>query len=324
MATVKAHVVALFPTSGAIDEELQIGRSAEIEQLTISALAGENRIIAEPRRVGKSSVVKAARNRIIHQRDERRTVLSVDLRDGLSTPAELADELFKQARQQGAGGARGVIKHLERGLEDVARTAAEVDLGKIAEQLGAQEVSELARGALSALRNAQRDALHDVLKLIDDYGRAKPRPTIILVDEVQEAENWVQGDIVAKEIAVAAKRDDSTVSFVLTGSKVSSVRAMFEPPGAPLVGVVRPLPLPRIDDEVWRDGLTDRYQQAGLTITREQVDTILIASDGHPLKTMLICRETLDWILPTNDAVTDLAVRQAIIVARGNPGWRQM
>jgi hypothetical protein len=314
-------MVALFPTSGVIDEELQVGRIGEIELLTESMLAGENRIIAEPRRVGKSSLIGAVLKRILHH-DQQRTALSIDLRDGVSNSAELAVELLNQARQQGAGGRRAAIKHLEQRTKDAARAVTPLDLGKIADDLDAPEVSAMLQGFAEALREG-RASLHDVLRILDDFGRAKDRPTVIFIDEVQETGKWADGEMVVAEIAVAAKRGGRTVSFVLTGSEVSTVKALFAE-GGPLIGVVRRLSLPVIDDQVWQDALIVRYGNCGLGITREQIQTILAVSDGHPLKTMLICREILDWLLPGDDHVSDVAVERAIIAAGENPAWGQL
>lgn len=316
-------MVALFPTSGVVDEELLIGRLTEIESLTESALAGENRIIAEPRRVGKSSLIGAALKRILRHPKQKRTALSVDLRDGISNSPELAVELLNQARQQGAGGRRAVIKHLALRAQDAAQAAVPLDLDKIVTDLDAEEVSAAVQGLAAALREG-RASLREVFRIFDEFGRAKARPTIVFIDEVQEIGKWVDGDIVLSEIAVAAKRAGTTISFVLTGSKVSTVKALFKEPGSPLMGVVRPLPLPAIDDEIWQEGLASRYRSCDLHITRDQIQAILTVSDGHPLKTMLICRETLDWLVADESRVSDVAVEQAIVTARANPVWSQL
>jgi hypothetical protein len=322
MAVDKARMVALFPTSGAIDEELQIGRLSEIGLLTESALAGENRIIAAPRRVGKSSLIGAALKRILHRSDQVRTALSVDLRDGISNSAGLAVELLNQARRQGAGGRQAVVKQLAQQAQEAAQAAGALDLDTIADDLDA-EIGAAVQGLAEALRNG-RASLHEVFTILDDFGRAKARPTIIFIDEVQETGKWPDGEMVLSEIAVAAKRPGSTISFVLTGSAVTTVKALFEGPDAPLIGLVRPLALPTIDDEIWQEGLAARYRDCGLSITRDQIRTILTVSDGHPLKTMLISREILDWLPADDDRVPDVAVEQATVTARANPVWSQL
>jgi hypothetical protein len=142
MAMSKAQMVALFPTSGAIDEALQIGRLGDIDLLTDSALAGENRVIAEPRRVGKSSLLRAVRQRIHAKGPAVATVLAVDLRDGITSSAELAADLLAQARTQGAGGRRGFTERLFGRVRKVAEEVPE-DLTELAEGLDADEVAAL-------------------------------------------------------------------------------------------------------------------------------------------------------------------------------------
>jgi hypothetical protein len=137
---------------------------------------------------------------------------------------------------------------------------------------------------------------HEVFRLLDEDAHDKSRPVIVLIDEVQEVGRWSDGGAVLGEIAVAAKRGGARISFILTGSEVSAIQALFESDGSPLIGVVRRFPLPVIDDEVWIDGLTGRYRACGLDIAREQIEMVLTVSDGHPLKTMLICRASLDWL----------------------------
>jgi hypothetical protein len=96
MTVSRAEMIALFPTGGAIPEELQIGRSAATAEITAAAIAGSTLIFAEARRLGKSSLLLAMTDRILRE-DNGRTALSVDLRDGVSDSASLANILLTQA-----------------------------------------------------------------------------------------------------------------------------------------------------------------------------------------------------------------------------------
>lgn len=98
----RAEAVALFPTGGAIPEELQIGRSAAIEDLTAAAEGGQTLIFAENRHLGKSSLLLAMVDRVLASNTGRKA-LSVDLRDGIDSSGALATALLTQADKQGAG-----------------------------------------------------------------------------------------------------------------------------------------------------------------------------------------------------------------------------
>lgn len=95
-------MIALFPTGGAIPEELQIGRSGAIADITAAAMGGSTLIFAETRRLGKSSLLLAMTDRILRDKNDCRA-LSVDLRDGVLDSTNLANMLLKQANKQGCG-----------------------------------------------------------------------------------------------------------------------------------------------------------------------------------------------------------------------------
>ena len=59
MPVSRTEAVALFPTRGAIPEELQIGRASAIGDMTSAAEGGSTLIFAEDRRLGKSSMLLA-------------------------------------------------------------------------------------------------------------------------------------------------------------------------------------------------------------------------------------------------------------------------
>lgn len=61
MPVSRTAAVALFPTRGAIPEELQIGRASAIGDMTSTAEGGTTLIFAEDRRLGKSSMLLAMR-----------------------------------------------------------------------------------------------------------------------------------------------------------------------------------------------------------------------------------------------------------------------
>lgn len=220
----RPEAVALFPTGGAIPEELQIGRSAVIEDLTASAEGGQTLIFAENRHLGKSSLLLAMVDRILAT-SRGRKALSVDLRDGIDDS-----------------------------------------------------------GALAAALLAQEDAL-----------------------EVQ------------REIAIAIKRASSTVSFVLSGSEKHTLLGLYHDAEAPLQGLGRRFQLPEISRDDWCAGLAQRFARAGVGIASAQLHQIVYSSEGHPLRTMLICVHVLDWL--EDDWASQVTVERAVADAQRHPSW---
>jgi hypothetical protein len=56
----RAHSATLFPTEEPLSREQMIGREADVQELAAQLTGGVHRILAAPRRTGKSSVCRAA------------------------------------------------------------------------------------------------------------------------------------------------------------------------------------------------------------------------------------------------------------------------
>ncbi len=234
--------MALFPTSGAIPEELQIGRASAIGDMTAAAEGGSTLIFAEDRRLGKSSTLLAVTDRILRGGHDR-MALSVDLRDGITDSGVLAATLLTQAAKQGAGAkvkamtAKGVFKKLAPASAAGVRAAGEL--------LG-EEDDAAALGKLVGLLVPKGASLRQSLLALDANGRAADERTVIVLDEAQDLVRWSDSDNVQQEIANTIKRPGSTVSFVFSGSEKSTLLALYEDAKAPLHGLGRRFPLPEI------------------------------------------------------------------------------
>jgi hypothetical protein len=141
--------VGLFPTGGAIPEDLQIGRSGVIEQITAHALGGQTQFLAEDRHLGKSSVLLAMVNRALGELEPDCLILSVDLRDGITSSNRLAHILLAQATQQNAG--LKISALAKRGVLARLRQPARVGLAKAGALLGFQDEAAVVEAIGQAL-----------------------------------------------------------------------------------------------------------------------------------------------------------------------------
>ena len=309
--------VGLFPTSGAIAENLQIGRSRVIDQITTHALGGETQLLAEDRHLGKSSVLLAMVNRALREPEDGRLVLSVDLRDGITSSRKLAQLLLTQASQQKAGlkiaalARRGALAHLGQ--------PAREGLAKAADLFDLQDEAAAVEAITQALNLRDGATLDSALRALDARGHATNARTVIALDEAQELATWSDSNAVQHCLAATIKRVDSTVAFVFSGSEKHTLVALFETPEAPLHGLGIRRSLPPISRDDWLAGLRDRYAQAGIAIGVDTIHKILYYSQELPLPTMLICQHTLDWL--EQDQVTMATVEQAVNDARRHPSW---
>ncbi len=313
----RATRVALFPTSGAIPESLQIGRTTIIDQITGRALGGETQLLAEDRHLGKSSVLRAMADRALRDADDDRLVLSIDLRDGISSSVALAHRLLEQASQQHAGAKiaalarRGPVQRLTGSLRESVLTAGDL--------LGLRDEAAILKALTNGLTPTDAVTIDGAWRALDARGQAIGARAVIVLDEAQEIAGWADNELVQTALASTIKRANSSIAFVISGSEKHTLTALFETDGGPLQGLGFRVTLPPIAPEDWVSGLAERYVQAEISITEAEIRQILFYSDELPLPTMLICQHTLDWL--ENDTVTPATVDQAIADARRHPSW---
>jgi 3D (Asp-Asp-Asp) domain-containing protein len=308
--------LSLFPTSRAISEPLQIGRTGAIDQLLAWALAGTNVLLLEERRIGKSSVALAVLDRIRNAGDGT-LALHADLRDGVGDSVALVRKLLDQAATQDAGTritalaaknklARNVNEKVRRQIR-LAGTLLGVD-NEIATILDLGE----------ALTPGRTTSLSRALNALDAHGRITGNRVVVFIDEIQDLLKWGDATQTQSEIRAVARRRDGTLAFIFAGSDPTA-RELFEP-GAKLDFVGERYELPAISLEAWQEGLQTRFQQAGYDISPEQIAQIYLATDGHPQLTMSVCAHTILWADdPEATAITRAIVRRAITAAKKHP-----
>ncbi len=311
----RVEAIALFPTGGAIPEELQIGRSQAIADLTAASEGGQTLIFAEDRRLGKSSLLLAMTDRVLAANKDR-MALSVDLRDGVDSSDALATALLTQAGKQGAGASvrgmvvKGKLSRLAPRALDGLRSAGEL-LGEQDDVGAATKLAEMLTPRGATLRGA--------LLALDAHGHTTGKRTIIVLDEAQDLLRWEDALDVQREIAVTIKRARSTVNFIFSGSEKHTLLGLYDDADAPLHGLGRRFPLPEISRDDWCSGLARRFASAGVEIDAAELHEILFFSEGHPLRTMLICVHALDWL--EDNRASKATVTRAVTDAERHPSW---
>lgn len=291
-------------------------------------MEGDDILVIEPRRVGKSSTIRNAA--LPRAREEYGAVVAeVDLRLGAITDAvSLADALAKSALSSGAG---KPVKKAQAGrlLQRTSRFVAS-DRAQAAGELAAQKAALKTAQNLAKVLSGDADPAERLQKVFDALeadAEDGERPVIICIDEVQDLGNtdrWkTDGGLVQRALERALRREGRLTSFVFAGSEVDAMERIFAA-GQPLHLETERYRLPEISAEDWREGLTERFARDGRELHAEGVDRILRATGGHPLRTMQVCKHVLrecrkQEIVPITDALVD----DAVGAARVHPSWRE-
>jgi hypothetical protein len=195
----------LFPTVGAIDEELQIGRAAVIAELADRFTSGSDTLMIEPRQVGKTSVLRAALQAACRSDDI--VVAQADLHaDAIDNSAQLGATLVETAAEHGLSSgllAKRLKKQVSK-VGDALGPPAET-VAAIADALGVPaEVTSVVKAVERALVAAAHRP-HRGLRFVFAGSRrralerlfARDRPLHVLSDRYElpriDPGDWING-----------------------------------------------------------------------------------------------------------------------------------
>ena len=255
-------------------------------------------------------------------------VAQADLRlAGITSARALADALIKSAIASGAGKAlheelaRRVASRTERFLRGPrARAAAE-----ITHDGSVLKTAQAWATLLAGEPEPGPTTLRKVLAALEDEAAAGRKPVVVFIDEIQDLgdpRRWKQeGLAVQQELERAMRDPDRLVTYVFAGSEETAMDKLFAH-GMPLHLEGDSYKLPAIAPEAWHDSLAERFARDQRAITTENIDRILDASGGHPLRTMQVCRGALRRARRLQLAeVTAAVIDDAIAQAKDHPSW---
>jgi hypothetical protein len=295
----------LFPAGPPIGEEQQIGRRGFIDSIEERLRGGDVLILADARRVGKTSVARAALARIAAAGG---TIAEVNLAthgpDHLGAATELAQELAGSLGRQ-ASNLGGAARRLRAAGGGDGATEGAAVLALTAELLGPRRRIDTVIAQAAA--------------------RAGERSCAILLDEAHVVGSW-PADV--QQALNAALRDSARLGIIVASSERHALeRLLDEDQTLYLAGY--PMRLPEIDASTWLDGLRPRFQMLGADLASDVLRILIEQAHGHPYCTMRLCAESA---LQAEHArrlkgdgrpvVDELAVAAALSVVHDDPVWK--
>ena len=262
-----------------------IGRRSDVEELASQRSNGLHRILAAPRRTGKSTVCEAT---VATLRRKRFYTVSVSLfkyTNAASLAEALAQEtlanrsavkrLIERTRNLGSGALSG------RSLTAVLRVKS--------------ELGEAVEIALKPSRR-RRDPLQELsaaLELPQRIAERDDRQLILLIDELQQLTSGAYGD--PEQITQRLRETmhaSPRVTCLFAGSVEHLMRDLFSNQHRALYQFGGFHELSRITEDEWRAGLGERFAQDDCTVDEEALERIIASGEGHPRSTMLIAQQT--------------------------------
>jgi hypothetical protein len=276
----------LFPTDEPLARERMIGREEDIDELTRQLSAGVHRIVAGPRRTGKTSVCEAAMGEL---RGQGLYTTEVSL-FRLTNATVLARGLARAALAN-----RGPLARLIRRVRELGETAlqgASLTLAvKAQDELG--DAVEIALRPGLPVEDPQR-AVVASLELIQRLAERDGRRMVLMIDELQElaSSRTPYGDPEALTMQIREVLHASPlVSCLFAGSVEHIMRDLFTNRRRALYGFGGFHELSVISAAEWTQGLTARFAEDDCQLEPDAAARMVELGEAHPRATMLVAQQ---------------------------------
>lgn len=284
----RVHSATLFPTEEPLSREQMIGREADIQELVTQLTGGAHRIVAAPRRTGKSSVCRATTTALSERGFYTVSVSLFSLTDGPALAQGLVAETLANR-----DGLHKLIQRARNTAGLVLRGAGLTLMLKLKSELG--DAIEMAFDPTAVTRQPATDAIAAALRLTQQIAEHDDRRLLLFIDELQElaGRRAPYGDPDAllgqmREILHEAPR----VTCLFAGSIEHLMREIFTSARRPMAGFGGFHELAPIDAQQWQSGLTERFNQDDCEIDDYALNRIVETGEMHPRSTMLIAQQT--------------------------------
>lgn len=278
----------LFPTEEPLAREQMIGREADVRELTTQLTSGVHRIVAGPRRTGKSSVCRAVVAELCERGYYSVSVSLFRLADGPALTRGLAQETLanRDALRKLIQRARGTAGFILRGASLAVVLRVKSELG---------DAVEMAFDPLAISRLDTTEALAAAFRLPQAIAERDGRQLVMFIDEMQELSGrrapYGEPDALLGQMREIL-HESPRVTCLFAGSIEHLMRDIFTSTRRPMAGFGGFHELEPIGEQQWRAGLAARFEQDGCTIDDDALTRVIQAGGGHPRSTMLIAQQT--------------------------------
>ena len=277
----------LLPSDAPVPLDRMIGRRGDVEELVLQLSGGTHRIVAAPRRTGKSSVCEAAVGVL---RAEGFYTVSVSLFK--YTNAATLAEAIAQETLANRGAMHKLIEKIRDTGASVAKGAALTLAMKTQADLG--DAVELAIRPGHGARDPER-ALRMALELPQRIAEQDGKRLILFIDELQEIADGggAYGDPDGlMRFMRETLHGSELVTALVAGSMEHMMRDLFTNRQRAFYGFGGCMDLTPILPGEWRTGLVERFAEDNCQVEDNALDRMIELGGLHPRAIMLIAQQT--------------------------------
>lgn len=283
-----------FHYGGIVSGDAFCNRQKELHDLKRAMENGDKLFVYSERRMGKTSLVKAA----LAQLEEKRFYkIYVDL-----WPTE--DELtFTTATAKAISEAvsTSADKLLETAKRFFSRLSPSITLDESGRPQVTFQIREPREGG---------QELEEVLQVPKELARGGRKRVVVVFDEFQQVLEY-RSDVVERKLRSVIQTHEE-IAYIFLGSRKHLIQRMVLDQSRPLYRAGGHYPLGPIAEEHWLPFIQERFERADKPISAEQVHAICELTQGHPFYTQHLCHplwELCEPGTPINEDLIEEAVQ---------------
>lgn len=282
-----------FHYGGIVTGEAFCNRSQELHELVRAMENGDKLFVHSERRMGKTSLVKAALDAMDPRRYHKVYVDLWPTEGELSfatTTAKALTEAVSTSADKLLETARGFFGRLSPSITLDREGNAQVTFG---------------------LNNLDRPdpEIDEILATPARLAARGEKQVVIVFDEFQQVLEY-SSDLVERKLRSVVQTHED-VAYVFLGSRKHLIRRMFLDESRPLYRAGGHYPLRPIAQEHWLPFIQERFTQGEKDISEEQIRSICSLTEGHPFYTQHLCHALWE-LCERGGKVSDELIEEAV------------
>ena len=254
---------SLFVFGKVVSGDAFTDREEETKRLVANFKYGMNTFIVSPRRWGKSSLVKKAKDLV---EGAKLKVVYVDVHQCRSRE-EFCERFASAVLTQ-------TSNKMDEWLENARTFLSRFSFGINASADPTNEMS------IRLELSPQERSMEDLLQLPESIAKKKGIRVVVCIDEFQQIGTYVDTLQFQKELRNVWQHHEQT-SYCLLGSRKHMMESLFDDTSKPFYKFGEIIYLQRIPMEYWVKYIIGKFKQEGKSITRKHAEWIVTQVDGN-------------------------------------------
>jgi hypothetical protein len=261
-----------FPTGGSVVSEDLVGREPILREIFERTYGhGNSVVLSAPRQTGKTSVVTEL---LVRVRKAGGWGVYIDCSATIDDEADLA-RLIAAATYDSARGVAGAFVRLRDFIDGVPKPVFY------------QSDMDLAVAFHGKRPDPPHVLLEQALALADDMAAGAGKRAVVVYDEFQVLSSL--SPTIFTRIRATLQHHMNHAAYVFAGSETGMLEGLFTRPESMPFRLATIVPLPAPSSVEWTSYITSRFEDLGLQISKDEIETLIGVCGCHPRDLMEAC-----------------------------------